>query len=102
MGPKPPVLTPPNKNIRVIREIRVQKPYASRNSKEYPRSQTEKESVVLSPHLTSKFIIIHVLNSLQYSCFKAVFDFVYSDVVLVSAKEDLRVYFMFVCFFFDV
>ena len=29
MGPKPPVLTPPNKNIRVIREIRVQNPYAS-------------------------------------------------------------------------
>ncbi len=54
-----------------------------------------------SPH-NSNFIIIHVLNSLQYSCFKAIFDFVYSDVVLVSAKEDLRVYFMFVCFFFDV
>ena len=95
------------KIIRVIRAIRVQKPYASRNSKEYPRPQTEKESVVLSPppptspH-NSKSIIIHVLNSLQYSCFKAVFDFVYSDVVLVSAKEDLRVYFMFVCFFFDV
>ena len=30
MGSKPPVLTPPNKNIRVIREIRVQNPYASR------------------------------------------------------------------------
>ena len=37
------------KIIRVIRAIRVQKPYASRNSKEYPRPQTEKESVVLSP-----------------------------------------------------
>ena len=35
MGPKPPVLTPPNKNIRVIREIRVQKLYASRNNKEF-------------------------------------------------------------------
>ena len=30
---------PPNKNIRVIREIRVQKPYASRINKEYPRPQ---------------------------------------------------------------
>ena len=39
MGPKPPVLTPPNKNIRVIREIRVQKPYASRINKDYPRPQ---------------------------------------------------------------
>ena len=39
MGPKPPVLTPPNKNIRVIREIRVQNPYASRINKEYPRPQ---------------------------------------------------------------
>ena len=30
---------PPNKNIRVIREIRVQKPYASRINKDYPRPQ---------------------------------------------------------------
>ena len=79
MGPKPPVLTPPNKNIRVIREIRVQepcasrnnkairvirairvqKPYASRINKEYPRPQKNNP---WSSHLTSKFKIIHVLS----------------------------------------
>ena len=38
-GTKDPFLTPPNKNIRVIREIRVQKLYASRINKEYPCPQ---------------------------------------------------------------
>ena len=93
-----------SERIRVIREIRVQNSYAPRLNKDIRVPRQKKNpwfSPPTSPH-NSKFIIIHVLNSLQYSCFKAVFDFVYSDVVLVSAKEDLRVYFMFVCFFFDV
>ena len=38
-GTKDSFLVFPNKNIRVIREIRVQNPYASRINKDYPRPQ---------------------------------------------------------------
>ena len=49
MGPKPPVLTPPNKNIRVIREIRVQTPYAPRLNKDIRVPWQKKESVFRPP-----------------------------------------------------
>ena len=63
MGPKPPVLTPPNKNIRVIREIRVQKLYASRNNKEFRvLRKIIREIRVQKPHAPRLNIAFRVLR----------------------------------------
>ena len=53
------------KIIRVIRAIRVQKPYASRINKEYPRPQNKNPCSITS--ITKQFVLPIMPNKMKYT-----------------------------------